>query len=268
MHVDEPGAAPPPRSYFTRVDETIFRPTEHVEGAWDVDYQHIAPALGLVAHEIERHRDARRDDGLQLGRVSYDILGPLPIEPVDVRVEVLRPSRTVELVQATLAHGGRPVVLARTWLLAGYDTAALEGGALARIPDPSEVEPIAASEVWPGGFIRSVDVRRREAEPGRAVAWVRSHVDLVADEQVSDTAATLGLVDITNGLTPRRPPEEVLFPNVELTIHLLRRPRRGWLGADTTVAFGATGLGLTHSVLHDEHGPFALSTQTLTVRPR
>lgn len=255
-------------AYFERLDESTFRPTEHVGGAWVENEQHIAPSFGLIAHEIERHRDARRDDTLPLGRVSYDILGPVPVEPVEVRVEVLRPGRTVELVQATLAHAGRPVVLARAWLMAGYDTAAIAGGGLDRIPAPDEVQPIVASDVWPGGFIRSVDVRRREAEPGRAVAWVRSHVDLLIGEQVSDTATTLGLIDITNGVTPRRPPTEVLFPNVDLTIHLLGAPTRGWLGTDTTVVYGATGLGLTHSVLHDERGPFAVSAQTLTVRPR
>ena len=60
----------------------------------------------------------------------------------------------------------------------------------------------------------------------------------------------------------------MLFPNVDLTVHLLHAPRPGWLGADTTVTFGATGLGATHSILHDERGPFAISIQTLTVRPR
>lgn len=255
-------------AYFARLDEATFRPTEHVGGAWATEEQHIAPALGLIAHEIERDRDDRRDDALQLGRVSYDILGTVPLEPVEIRVEVLRPGRTVELVQATLVHAGRPVVLARAWLMAAFETAALAGGALPRIPDPDEVPVIDPTTTWPGGFIRSVEVRRRELEPGSALAWVRTQVELLEGEPVSATAAALGLIDITNGLTPRVSPAEVLFPNVDLTVHLLHPPRPGWLGADTTVTFGATGLGATHSILHDERGPFAISIQTLTIRPR
>lgn len=255
-------------AFFARLGETTFRPTEHVGGAWAAKEQHIAPALGLIAHEIERHRDSRRDDALQLGRISYDILGTVPVEPVEIHVEVLRPGRTVELVQATLSHNGRPAVLARAWLMAAFDTASLAGGALPRIPDPAELALIDPTETWPGGFIRSVEVRRRELEPGSALAWVRTQVALIEHEPVSDTAAALGLIDITNGLTPRVSPAEVLFPNVDLTVHLLHAPRPGWLGADTTVTFGATGLGATHSILHDERGPFAISIQTLTVRPR
>ena len=40
-----------------------------------------------------------------------------------------------------------------------------------------------------------------------------------------------------------------------------------WLGFDTTVSFGPTGLGLTSSLLHDVAGPFGTMAQSLTVRP-
>jgi hypothetical protein len=65
----------------------------------------------------------------------------------------------------------------------------------------------------------------------------------------------------------RRDPRSVAFPNVDLTAHLFREPRGGWLGFDTTVSFGADGLGLTSSVVHDEVGPVGTSAQLLTVRP-
>ena len=68
-------------------------------------------------------------------------------------------------------------------------------------------------------------------------------------------------------MTVREPPEEVHFPNVDLTAHLVRSPAAGWLGFDTTVTFGPGGHGLTRSVLHDEHGPLGSVAQTLTVRP-
>src|SRR5919199_2164690 len=97
--------------YFERVDAGAFRATEHVGGAWRQDEQHIAPALGLLVHAVECDRDVRRDDGLVLGRLSFDILGTLPIDVVEVGVRVLRPGRTIELVEATLAHGGRTAVL-------------------------------------------------------------------------------------------------------------------------------------------------------------
>jgi Thioesterase-like superfamily len=254
-------------AYFERVGTTTFRPTEHVGGAWAVEEQHIAPALGLLAHVVDLDRDTRRDDGLTLTRLSYDIWGTVPIETVETTVRLLRPGRTVELAEAELWHGGRRVVTLRAWSMQGRDTERLAGTALPAIPPPDATPPWDPSSVWPGGFIEAAEVRRAQREPGRASFWVRTDQQLVADEPVSATARAAGLFDIANGMTVRADPRAVAFPNVDLTAHLFREPRGDWLGFDTTVTFGPTGLGLTSSVLHDEVGPYGTLAQMLTVRP-
>jgi Thioesterase-like superfamily len=254
-------------AYFDRVGATTFRPTPHVGGAWDVDEQHIAPALGLLAHVVDVDRDARRDDGLTLTRLSYDIWGTVPIETVETTLRILRPGHTVELAEAELWHAGRRVVTLRAWSMQGRDTGRLAGTAFPAIPAPDATPPWDPSSVWQGGFIKAAQVRRAQTEPGRASFWVRTDEPLVADEPVSPTASAAGLFDIANGMTVRADPREVAFPNVDLTAHLFRPPCDGWLGFDTTVAFGPTGLGLTSSVLHDADGPFGTLAQMLTVRP-
>ena len=60
----------------------------------------------------------------------------------------------------------------------------------------------------------------------------------------------------------------IAFPNIDLTAHLFAEPRGGWVGFDTTVSFGAEGLGLTSSVVHDIDGPIGTVAQMLTVRPQ
>ena len=253
--------------YFERTGATGWTPTRHVSGAWDVDEQHVAPALGLMAHLVEADRDRRRDDGLVLTRLSYDILGTLPMDEVTVEVHVRRPGRTVELVDAVLSHAGRPGVLLRAWLLCAGDTVDLAGGDLQRLAGPDEMAPWDPTTVWPGGFIESVEVRRDQHRRGRGGYWVRTDVPLL-DEPVSPTARAAGLLDIANGMTVRADPGEVAFPNVDLTAHLFRAPADGWLGIDSTVSFGPGGHGLTSSVLHDEAGPLGTIAQALTVRPR
>ncbi|HWJ08966.1 MAG TPA: thioesterase family protein [Nocardioides sp.] len=254
-------------AYWHRTAAHTFTPTEHVGGAWDLATQHIAPALGLLAHEAERDHDARRAGGLVVSRLSYDILGTVPIAPVDVAVEVLRPGRTIELVQATASYAGRAVVVLRAWLAEPYDTAALAGTDLPSVPPPVEMEPWDMAGLWPGGFIASLEVRRKELGPGRSMAWIRTPHALVADEPVSRTAAVAGLLDVANGIAVRADPTEVAFPNLDLTAHLLRPPTEGWLGLDTTVSFGPGGLGVTSTTMHDEAGPLGTIAQTLTVRP-
>ena len=253
--------------YFVRLGPTSFRATEHVGGAWSADEQHVAPALGLLAHHVELDRAVRGRDDLLIGRMSYDILGTMPVADVDLDVQVLRPGRTIELVEATMSHAGRTAVRLRAWLVQARDTAALAGTALLTIPPPDQLEPWHPGGLWPGGFIASVEARRTEHAPGSATSWVRTPLDLVGGEAVGDLARTIGLLDIANGLAVRVSPREVAFPNLDLTAHLFRSPRAGWLGFDTRVSFGPTALGLTSSTLHDVDGPFGTLEQILTVRP-
>ncbi|WP_299442392.1 thioesterase family protein [uncultured Phycicoccus sp.] len=255
-------------AYFERLGDTRFRATEHTGGAWREDEQHIAPALGLLAHVVERDRDARRDDDLVLARLSYDILGTVPVAEVDTSVRVLRAGRTIELVEATMSHAGRVVVVLRAWLLQQQDTAALAGTALPAMPPPGELPEWSPRDTWPGGFIRSVELRRHLEEPGRGWFWARATEPLLSDEPVSEGARLAGLLDLANGMTVRSDPAEVHFPNVDLTAHLLRTGQGKWLGVDTTVSFGATGVGVTSSRLHDTAGPLGTLAQSLTVRPR
>ena len=185
-----------------------------------------------------------------------------------MHVEVLRPGRTIELVQATLSHAGRPAVLLRAWLLRAYDTVDLAGSSFPTVPGPDDMPVWDPDGTWPAsscGASRPVAARRSPAGPRPGSA---PSVPLVGDEPVSATARALGLIDIANGLTPRRPTDQVAFPNVDLTVHLVGPPRSDWLGFDTTVTFGPTGLGLTHTILHDTHGPLGVVSQSLTVRPR
>lgn len=254
--------------YFERLDHDRFRATQQVSGAWDLEQQHIAPALGLLVHAVELDRDRRRSDGLQVGRLSYDILGTVPVDTVEIAVRVARPGRTIELVEATLRHDDRDVVLLRAWLLQPVDNRRLDGSTLPRMKPPADLAPWDPTTVWPGGFIASAEVRRDQDEPGRARFWVRTTTRLLDDEPVSDLARFAGLLDIANGMTVRAAPDEVAFPNVDLTAHFFDQPRGDWIGFDTSVSFGATGLGLTSSVVHDGDGPVGTLAQALTVRPR
>jgi Acyl-CoA thioesterase C-terminal domain/Acyl-CoA thioesterase N-terminal domain len=254
-------------AYFERLGENRFRATEHTGGAWDLQTQHIAPALGLMVHAVETDRERRRSDRLVLTRLSYDILGTVPIAEVDIGVEVLRKGRTIELVEAVLSNAGRAAVRLRAWLMQPRDTTAVAGTSHIPIPGPDGLEPWDPTTVWRGGFIATVDVRRRQQEPGRAGYWVRTTQPLLADEEVSRMAAVTGLLDVANGMTVRTEPADVLFPNVDLTAHFFAQPQGEWLGLDTTVSFGSDGAGLTTSVIHDERGPVGTSAQCLTVRP-
>lgn len=257
-------------SYFLRLSETSFEPTEHVGGAWNPDEQHVAPVLGLLAHAVEaEHRERRPETPLTLARASYDILGVIPMDAFEISTpRVVRPGRTIELVEVTLTHGGRAALTLRAWMLQSNDTAAISGVSLPPMPDRASLPEWSPAEVWPGGAIRSIDARREFVEAGRSRAWIRPLHPLLEGESISSRARMLGMADFANGIATRVAPERALYPNIDLTASILREPAGEWFGLDTSVSFGADGIGLTESVLSDTGGPVGTSSQTLTVRPR
>ncbi|PID53293.1 MAG: thioesterase [Micrococcales bacterium] len=204
-------------------------------------------------------------------RVSYDILGLIPALPTTVEVCTVRPGRTIELVEAAAVVDGRPVVRARAWWLADNDTSMVTGGLPPAMPDRAGCRSWSPSQLWPGGYIRSIElVYRPEESAERGQAWIRTRLGVVADEPVAPVAGYLLLVDTANGMNTRVHPQEWAFPNVDLTAHLYREPVGGpgrWVGFDTLVSIGGSGVGLTSTVLHDEQGPVGMCEQILTVRP-
>ncbi len=255
-------------AYFVRVDETRFQPTEHTGGGWDPEELHFSPLAGLIVHAIDGFVASGAGTGLILSRISYDILGRLANDVCEVSVETVRPGRTIELLEATLSIGGRPVIRARAWMLSPFDTRAVEGGAAEPLPDPETLAPWPMTSVWPGGYIASLDVRPVvPVVPGRAVAWVSTAHALVEGEEAGALASYVALIDTANGLAARESPGSWLYPNVDLTIHLHRAPEGRWVGLDSTAVFGPTGQGITSSVLHDVAGAVGTAQQLLTVRP-
>lgn len=254
-------------AYWTALGDGRYRPTELASGAWQPGEIHFAPVAGLLTHAIERHRAAHGAPGLQLSRIAFDILGFLALAETSVRVETRRPGRTIELVEATASIAGRDAAVARAWYSVESDTSEAAGGAAAPLPSPDGARPTAFHEAWGGGFVRSLEVRQTGAAvPGRGSVWVRTPHDLIEGEPASGLARWIGLVDVANGVAVRATPDAWMFPNLDLTIHLLRQPEHGWLGLDTTVAFGASGHGITGAELHDERGHVGHAMQTLTVR--
>src|SRR3954469_17586744 len=96
-----------PASLYVPVDGGC-RATALTIGPWDRGLQHAGPPAALRAREAER---AGAIEGGQAVRLAYDIFAPVPVGPVRVRADIVRPGRRIELVEATLDAGdGRPLM--------------------------------------------------------------------------------------------------------------------------------------------------------------
>lgn len=262
LHLGHAGEAYPD-AFYVRAGERRFISTLHSQGAWQPGEQHLAPASGLVLAEVER----RLPSDKLVSRASFDVLGVIHSGEFTIDVEMVRPGRTIELVEASMRHGGQTSIRARVWRVVSTDTTRVQGIEWARLPPPDAMRPLAFSSIWAGGFIGSLEARQdADARPGRGRSWIRTRCPLVEGEADPPVAGFLKLVDTANGLVVREHPGSVFFANVDLTVHLVRQPEAGWVGFDTRVNFGPTGLGETFSVLSDSRGPVGTAAQSLTVR--
>lgn len=257
-----------PSAYFVPAGPDVYTPTVHTGGAWSDEDLHVSPVAGLLVHHMERwRRDHGEQDEKTVARITFDILGRLVRDDITLTTRVLRPGRTIELLETTASMGGRDVLTARTWLMSDQDTAGVADGEWEPLPHPDGLPEHILTDTWPGGYIDSITMRAAgTSRPGRGRAWMNTDLALVDGEAVSSLASYVALIDTANGIAVRQHPEEWMFPNLDLTIHLFRAPEGSWVGLDTTVAFGPTGQGLTSSVLHDVRGPVGTAQQILTVR--
>lgn len=256
-----------PNVYFTALGDDHYMPTAHASGAWREDELHLAPVAGLIVHHLERWRQANLAPSLIFSRFSFEVLGQIGRKEISLSTEVIRPGRTIELVETTTVIGDRVTIRCRAWMLEVSDTSEIEGDEFDRLPSPEECDDASTLLEWPGGFIGSLRALQATGRrPGRAKAWVTSDLDLVSGESSQALAEYMKFLDTANGVAIRQSPKEWMFPNVDLTVHLFRQPEGRQLGLDTRVAFGANGTGITSSVMHDLQGPVGTIEQSLTLR--
>lgn len=267
-------------AFFEPVDDDRFRATAWTTGPWDPRAQHAGPPSALLARALER---CEPREEMVWGRVTTEILGPVPVGEVEVEARLARPGRRVELVEATLGAGGRTVMQARGWRIAAHDgpSVAPRHRHPAPLPGPDarafadhDPRPGRRSEHgWVDGYLSAVEWRSEDfdeffSQAGPASAWTRLRVPLVAGEAPSGLQRVMAVADSGNGISAELDVATWFFINPELTVHLHRAPVGEWICLDAASAISDGGAGLATSVLSDERGPVAVGAQSLLVAPR
>ena len=253
------------RSFYTAEDGLLI-PSELTRGPWDPDAQHAGPPAALLGRAIER---CEPRDGFQVGRVTVEILAPVPLAPLEASARVVRPGRSVELIEASLSGPEGEVMRARAWRLQPGEIE-LDGDAEGRPPGP---EAGVAKDFFPTveelGYHVGTEyrfVRGAFMEPGPALVWMRSTVPLVEGEEPSPLERLLVVADSGNGVSASLDPRRHLFINTDLSVHLIRPPSGEWICLEATTY--VEGVGLADTVLWDECGRLGRCAQTLLVRER
>ncbi|MBT2452714.1 thioesterase family protein [Streptomyces sp. ISL-43] len=257
--------------FYERVDAGRFRSTAHTRGPWDPGSQHAGPPAALLGRAIEERPGARED--MRIARITYEILRPVPIGPLELTTSVLRAGRSTEVVEAALAPAGAaPVMLARALRIrvAQEPVPAVVPGP--ELPPPGEVGVTPFFPVpWERGYHAAVETRFTEGafvELGPGTCWMRMKVPLVAGEETRPLDRVLVAADSGNGISSVMDFGRYVFVNGDLTVHLHRHPVGEWVCVEARTSVDGGGIGLADARLHDEKGPIGRSAQSLFVAPR
>jgi Thioesterase-like superfamily len=250
---------------FYAVEGDALVPSELTRGPWDAGAQHAGPPSALLGRAVER---CEPRDGMRVGRITFEILGPVPLAPLQADARVVRPGRSVELLEAALAGPDGEVMRARAWRLQAGDIQL--DCADDPPPGPASAEPRpffpTGEEV---GYHTAMEYRFASGgflEPGPATVWMRMRCALVEGEEASPLDRVLVAADSGNGVSAALDWREHLFINTDLSVHLLRPPVGDWVCLDAVTY--VNGLGLSDTALWDERGRIGRAAQTLLVRRR
>lgn len=259
--------------FYEPLAEGRYRSTAHTVGPWDQRSQHGGPPAALLARAIEAESPSWPT---VVARVTVDILGAVPVTDLTVRSRVLRPGRSVELVEAELEAGDRPVMRAQAWRIREAD---LELPPMQPDHDEPAVDAVPAfpateSALWPGstgGYLDALEWRvagDAPFEPGPATIWGRMRFPLVPDEEPTGLQRMLMIADSGNGVSRVLPWASWLFVNTELTVHVAAVPAGEWICLDARTRVDRRGFGLAASRLFDRERLVGRGAQALYVGPR
>ena len=247
-----------------------YRSTDSTPGPWGPDSQHGGPPTALLTRAVEALD--REGPERVVGRLTMELLGPVPIAPLRVEASVVRPGRSVELCEATLydEQRGRPCARATAWLFpAGADGPVHQQEPPSHRPADGTTKP--APESWTGGYLDAIEwrwVAGAITEPGPGVVWMRPRVGLVEGESMSPVQRLMACVDSANGVAAALDPAEWAFLNTELTVHVLRPPVGEWICLDAATTLGPGSVGIVGASAYDEQGLVARAAQALLVSRR
>jgi hypothetical protein len=254
-------------SFYVPLGEGRWRATPHTIGPWDERFEHGGPPSALLGGAVE---SAGARDDVMVARMTVEILGPIPVGDLHLAAEVVRPGRSVELVEATLSADGRPVARAHAWRVLRTAGTPVPSRHAPAPPLPDDVDDRGTGD-WIDGYLSAVEwrfARGHFTDLGPAAAWTRLRVSIVPDQPPSPLQRVLAVADSGNGISSELDLRRWHFINPELTVHLHREPVGEWICLDAATTISPGGVGLATSVLSDLDGPVGVGAQTLLVAPR
>jgi hypothetical protein len=248
-----------------------YVPTQLTRGPWDPRAMHGGAPSALFAHVCETFDPGPADF---VARLTVELMRPVPLVPMTLRVRTIRPGRKVQWIEAAMLDTDEREVAHATVLRLRRAEVDTTGSVGIEADTPPPVDAGGAPPPFFGsgdiGFWSANDVRivrGNWTEPGPGIAWLRLRCPVVAGEELSPCSRVAAAADFGSGVGNPLRFTDASGINADVTISLHRHPVSEWICLESGAWVGSHGVGLASTRLHDERGPIGQAAQTLLVEP-
>lgn len=246
------------RPAFYRQEGEAFVPTGLGISPWNGTSQVGMALAGLAGHVLHKVPTV---EPMLTTRISIDILGTVPLEPLVPQIRLLRDGKRMQIVDAEFYSGDK------LWLRSTATRARLAENPASNAAltqrywtEEDKYEAIGWFEE------RQIDVDRHRVGPGSI--WVRFTADVVEGEPLSPLATLAMLGDFGNGTAPVMPMDQCTLANLDITVAASRMPEGEWLLIDADSETAGNGLAYSRTRIGDRSGMFATALQSIFINPR
>ena len=252
-------------------DGTRYVPTQLARGPWNPKALHGGAPAALFATVCETY-----DPGPAafVARLTVELMRPVPLAPLELRVRTIRPGKKVQWIEAMLLDDADQEVARATALRIRSDDVDTSGSVhpVVDAPDPPDSFDAQAFPFGEGaiGFWNVHDVRLVRGswmEPGPGIAWFRLRCPVIAGDPISPIARVAAAADFGSGVVEPGAHDERGAINPELTVHVHRHPAGEWVCLESGAWAQPHGVGMAETRLHDEVGVIGRGVQSLLVEP-
>jgi hypothetical protein len=258
-----------PAAFFRQTGENRFEPSEATIGPWSPDFQHGGPPSALLTHALRTYRSSLP---LTITRVTIEILSAVPVKPCEIRVEVVRGGRRVELLRGEYMADGKTYLIAHAWRFIpepGVTSVLSDSYEIPPLPGPQPFKSFQGVSYFPYG--EAIDWRFTMGGYdtfGPATVWARPRIPLIENLTIDPLEALMLMVDSANGISAELDVRAWTFVPVDLTLGLHRQPEGEWVGMDAHTVIENDGAGQTTTVVFDGRGKVGRSMHSLFIRPK
>lgn len=265
------------KDYFFHQDNDVFTPQAAAGSPWSETMQHGGPVNAIITMSVEAIAE---DCGMNVARLTIDILKPVPMKSVKIKSRFIRKGGKMAVVDTflTLEGSDEPVASGRAVLLKAQSGQNPVFDVLAPLPESRETiakEPWIPKEMATGlppglhNLIRFHPSTNKE----RPIFWVNGDADMLQNRPMTSLEQCTTTADMTTVLAARMrvlqegvaSPAAMALMNTNTTIHFSRLPVGEWFGFTDQFIQVSDGYGLAECAIYDEQGCIGRVVQNLIV---